>query len=311
MEKGHFPFGGPLKGAPVVTLASGNLEADFLPNHGMLCMSLRDRKTEILRRVDDLEAAASKGGTAAIPLLYPWANRLSSLGYRAAGIEVVLDRSSPKLHFDDNDLPIHGVPWAQLTWEVVIAREDQLAARLDWRGADLLRVFPFPHRIELTATLRPSALTFETTLIADRPMPISFGFHPYIGIPNLRRSEWHLVLPPMRRLVLDGRGIPTGAEEPFGGFNAALDDFDFDDAFALDDERAILSIAGSNRRISVEILTGYRYAQVFAPKGKDFIALEPMTASIDALNTGRGLRLIGPGEIFRAGFRIRIDKSES
>ena len=180
------------------------------------------------------------------------------------------------------------MPWAQLTWEVVIAREDQLAARLDWRGADLLRVFPFPHRIELTATLRPSALTFETTLIADRPMPISFGFHPYIGIPNLlrcfresptcsefpyigipnlRRSEWHLVLPPMRRLVLDGRGIPTGAEEPFVGFNAALDDFDFDDALALDDERAILSIAGSNRRISVEILTGYRYAQVFAPKG--------------------------------------------
>ena len=66
MEKPHFPFGGPLKGAPVVTLASGNLEADFLPNHGMLCMSLRDRKTVILRRVDDLEAAASMGGEPAL-----------------------------------------------------------------------------------------------------------------------------------------------------------------------------------------------------------------------------------------------------
>jgi len=304
-----------LKDAPVVTLASGDLEADFLPSHGMLCVSLRDRKIEILRRVDDLETAASKGSTAAIPLLHPWANRLSKLGYRAAGIEVILDRASPKLHFDENGLPLHGVPWAQLPWEVIIGCQDRLAARLDWRGGDLLRVFPFPHRIELTATLRPTALAFETTLIADRdangPMPISFGFHPYIGIPNLQRSEWRLVLPSMRRLVLDGRGIPTGAEEPFGGFDAALAELDFDDAFALDDERTTLSIAGSNRTISVEFLTGYRYAQVYAPKGKNFIALEPMTASIDALNSGRGLRLIGPGETFHAGFCIRIDESES
>ena len=155
MEKGHFPFGGPLKGAPVVTLASGNLEADFLPNHGMLCMSLRvkDRDPPAGGRS---RGRRLKGRHRRNSLLYPWANRLSSLGYRAAGIEVVLDRSSPKLHFDDNDLPIYGVPWAQLTWEVVIAREDQLAARLDWRGADLLRIFPFPHRIELTATLSPA-----------------------------------------------------------------------------------------------------------------------------------------------------------
>jgi aldose 1-epimerase len=303
-----------LKDAPVVTLASGDLEADFLPSHGMLCVSLRDRKNELLRRVDDLGTAAARGNTAAIPLLHPWANRLSKLGYHAAGIEVILDRASPKLHFDDNDLPLHGVPWAQLTWEVIIVRQDHLTARLDWRGNDLLGIFPFPHRIELTAALRRNALTFETTLIADRAggsVPISFGFHPYIGIPNLPRSEWRLVLPPMRRLGLDRRGIPTGAEEPFGGFDAELDDLDFNDAFALDHERATLSIAGSNRTISVEFLTGYRYAQVYAPKGKDFIALEPMTASIDALNTGRGLRLIGPGETFHAGFRIRIDNSES
>jgi galactose mutarotase-like enzyme len=206
------------------------------------------------------------------------------------------------------------VSWAQLTWEVIIARQDHLTARLDWRGNDLLGIFPFPHRIELKAALRRNALTFETTLIADEAggsVPISFGFHPYIGIPNLPRSEWRLVLPSMRRLGLDRRGIPNGAEEPFGGFDAELDDLDFDDAFSLDDERATLSIADSNRTISVEFLTGYRYAQVYAPKGKDFIALEPMTASIDALNTGRGLRLIGPGEKFHAGFRIRIDNSKS
>ena len=78
-----------------VRLSAGDLEAVFLPALGMLGASLRHRGTEILRRVEDLEDAAAKGSTAGIPLLHPWANRLDGLRYRAAGREVVLERSSP------------------------------------------------------------------------------------------------------------------------------------------------------------------------------------------------------------------------
>src|SRR3989475_9501773 len=59
------------------TLVAGDLEAVFLPAHGMLGASLRHRGVELLRRVEDLEAAAARGSSAGIPLLYPWANRLS------------------------------------------------------------------------------------------------------------------------------------------------------------------------------------------------------------------------------------------
>ena len=82
----------------------------------MLVASLKHDGVELLRRIDDLESAAAKGSTAGIPLLYPWANRLDGLRYRAAGREVALDPKSPLLHFDGNGLPIHGVPWSQLTW---------------------------------------------------------------------------------------------------------------------------------------------------------------------------------------------------
>jgi hypothetical protein len=58
----------------------------------------------------------------------------------------------------------------------------------------------------------------------------------------------------------------------------------------------------------VDLLAGYRYAQVFAPKDKDYIALEPMTAPTSALTSGRGLRFVTPGGRFRARFRIRIDR---
>ena len=48
-------------------------------------------------------------------------------------------------------------------------------------------------------------------------------------------------------------------------------------------------------------------AQVFAPRGKDYIAFEPMTAPTNALVSGRSMRLVAPGEMFRAAFRIGIE----
>ena len=180
----------------------------------------------MLRRVEDLEATAARGSTAGIPLLHPWANRLGTTRYRAAGQEVNLDPSSPLLHLDASGLPMHGVPWPLLAWDLDEVRQDFITARLDWTRSDLLAVFPFRHRLEMAATLRPDGLTLETTLIAspEGPVPVSFGFHPYFGFPDLPRAQWRLELPAMRRLVLDRRGIPTGEEESFGGFDAELGD---------------------------------------------------------------------------------------
>ena len=293
------------------TLVAGDFKAVFLPGHGMLGASLRHRGVEMLRRVEDLDGAAVNGSTAGIPLLHPWANRLAGSRYRAAGQEVNLDPSSRLLHLDaQHGLPMHGVPWSLLAWELTEARQDFLAARLEWTRGDLLAVFPFRHRLEMAVTLGSDGLTIETTLVAgpDGPVPVSFGFHPYFGLADFPRARWRLELPAMRRLVLDPRGIPNGDEEPFDGLDAQLGEHAFDDGFALMAEQASFSVAGAARRITVEFLEGYPYAQVYAPKDKDYIALEPMTAPTSALTSGRGLRLVKPGEKFRAVFRIRVER---
>ena len=301
--------GTPLGDSSAHSIFAGDLEAVFLPGRGMICASLRHRGAEILRRVEDLEALAAKGSAAGIPLLHPWANRLADYRYRVAGREVALDPSSPLLRSDEHGLPIHGVPWSLLAWELVEARQDSIAARLEWARDELLAIFPFRHRLEMAATLRPEGLTVETTPVAenDGAVPVSFGFHPYFGIPGLPRPQWRLGLPVMRRLVLDRRGIPTGEEESFEGFDAELGTVDFDDGFALPEGARSFTLAGAGRRISVEFLEGYGYAQVFAPKGKEYVALEPMTAPTNALTTGAGLQLVKPGSRVRTEFRVRVD----
>ncbi len=295
-----------MRDASAHKLAAGELEAVFLPALGMLGASLSHRGDELLRRVDDLRAAAAKGSTAGIPFLHPWANRLANTRYRAAGRDVMLDPSSPLLHCDEHGLPIHGVKWALLAWEVIAAESHRLTARLDWTSPELLAVFPFRHKVEMTATLSSDSLTIATAVMADDPVPVSFGFHPYFGIPGLPRARWRLELPAMRKLVLDDRGIPTGKEESFDRFDASLGDMDLDAGFVALEERPRFSLSGGRHRITVESLENYRYAQVFAPKDKDFVALEPMTAPTSALTSGHGLQVVESGKEFHAVFRIGI-----
>jgi galactose mutarotase-like enzyme len=201
------------------------------------------------------------------------------------------------------------VPWSRLAWELTESRPDGLIARLAWTRGDLLAVFPFPHRLKMAVTLSPDGLTLETQLSAglDGPVPVSFGFHPYFVLPGLPRSQWRLKLPPMRMLGLDPRGIPTGEEEPFVGFDTELGALDFDNGFAVLEDRQAFSLAGAGRRITVELLAGYRYAQVYAPKDQNYVALEPMTAPTSALTSGRGLTLVPPGGQFRTSFQVRVE----
>jgi aldose 1-epimerase len=299
----------PLDDPTATALTAGDLEAVFLPGHGMLGISLRHRGVEVLRRLDDLKASAATGAVAGLPFLFPWANRLAGFHYEAAGRSVTLDPASPLLYFDKNDLPMHGVPWPHLAWTVVENDTNELTARLDWSSAECLAVFPFPCRLIMAASLDTGSLTVETELFAggDAPVPVSFGFHPYLGLPDLLREEWRMHLPPMRHLVLDARKIPTGAAAPFPGFDGPLGRRDFDDGFALLGDHVTFSVAGAGLRISVDLLDGYPFAQIYVPRAENYLAFEPMTAPANALISGDGLRFVEPNGRFNATFRIRID----
>jgi galactose mutarotase-like enzyme len=80
--------------------------------------------------------------------------------------------------------------------------------------------------------------------------------------------------------------------------------------FTVLDEHPAFSLSGDGRRITLEFLENYRYAQIFAPKGKDFVALEPMTAPTSALTSRQGLRLVEPdkssGQHFAFAFRHTV-----
>jgi aldose 1-epimerase len=279
----------------------------------MLGWSLRHRTRELLAHPVSVGVYARTGEPTAIALLHPWANRLASPEYETAGRRVRLDMSSPNVHTDPNGLPIHGLVAGSRHWEIIEQQRSRLRTRLDYTAwPELAAGFPFPHEIRLTAELLEDRLELDTELVptGDEPVPVTFGFHPYLRLPPLDRKRWVVELPVTSRMVLDERMLPTGKSEPVRFRPEPLGDCTFDDAFDGLADPPEFALVGGGRRVSVRFIQGYHFAQVYAPPDADFISFEPMTAPIDPFNSPQ-TQLAQPGSSYRARFAIVVEDSAS
>lgn len=294
----------------VVTLRdpSSSVAAQFVPDAGMIGTSLTDAGVELLGQRRGLDAYLSAGKTMGIPLLYPWANRLSADSYTAEGATVTLRTGENGVRADPAGLPIHGVLAAYPDWRVTSESADELSAELDF-GADerLLASFPYPHLLTMTVRLAQRTLTVRTTVTptGDRAVPMCFGYHPYLQLPGTDRADWVIETPALRHLALDDRGLPTGEAATQSARSQRLGADTYDDAYDEVGEGAVFAVSAGGRRIEVRFERGYSAAQIFAPPGEDVICFEPMAAATGALRRG-GYRSAVPGGPATAVFSIEV-----
>jgi aldose 1-epimerase len=293
----------------IVTLQdpSSELEAQFVPDAGMIGISLTDSGVELLGQRRGLDAYVANGKTMGIPLLYPWANRLGANTYTAEGTTVTLTPGEHGVRTDPNGLPIHGVLAAYPNWRVTHQSANELTAEVEFGDQDLLASFPFPHRLALTVTLFERTLRLRTSVApsGDQAVPLCFGFHPYLRLPDAPRDQWIIETPPLGHLKLDGLGLPTGETTPQPAMTEALGDKAFDDGYDAVADGAVFAVSGGGRRIEVHFEEGYPAAQIFAPPSESVVCFEPMTAPTDALRRG-GYRTAEPGDWGIAQFSIRV-----
>jgi galactose mutarotase-like enzyme len=288
-----------------LTLRTGPLDATFRPDLSMLCTSYRHRGDEFVawpRTVTQYKT----GGATAVPLMHPWVNRLGRWGYTAAGRTVRLARKS--LPVDDNGLPIHGNLFG-VTFDVVRATDTRVVARFDYGAHETLsRAFPFPHTVTVDVRLASRGLTIVTTIspTGDSPVPISFGWHPYLRLPRGPRSEWVLRWPTCEHIEVDAHTIPTGDRTPQTAEKGEIGARTYDDHYALGTDRRF-SIANEDAGLSLRFDDEYPFAQLYVPPRRRHVAIEPMTAEIDALGGGTA-PVCPPGETFRAAFTIAISR---
>jgi galactose mutarotase-like enzyme len=287
---------------------SSSLTATVVPQAGMIVTSLSDGGDEFLGQRRGLDAYVTAGKTMGIPILYPWANRLSASKYGINGAVVSLTAGTGGVRSDEHGVPIHGVLAAYPGWLVTERSENSLTAVLDYAGKPrLLASFPFPHLLTQQVTIIDRTLTIETIVMPTTAasVPLCFGYHPYLRIPGVPRAEWLLQTPTMRHLPVDNWGIPTGATEDWAGATEPLGNTVYDDGFDQVPPGAVFALSGGDHRVEVIYEKGYSAAQIFAPRNDDVVGIEPMAAPTDSLRRGN-YRSAAAGKPEKARFSIKV-----
>ncbi len=116
---------------------------------GCVATSWQVRGQEMLALPLALADFVKSQKTGGVPLLYPYANRLRTDHFTAAGKAVDLSRDA-KLKRDANGFPMHGLLIRWPEWIVTQSAPDELQASIVWGDhAQLFAAYPFAHTLRV------------------------------------------------------------------------------------------------------------------------------------------------------------------
>lgn len=274
---------------------------------------------KVVQPIPDDEAPAFCNGI----VLSPWPNRVREGSWLLDGVTQQLDITEPKLGG-----ALHGL--LQFT-EYVVTEQSEAALTL---AATIFPQHGWPFLLDtwVRYELAPDGLigTHGVTNRSEARAPYATGTHSYLRVGETPIAELRLTVPAASYFAVDEHMNPT-AEVPVEGTGydvrspRRVGDLEFDTAFgdvthaipadgAVDAGRGdvawLTAPDGSRTTLSQDLAWGY--VQVFTthifPTGGeliDAIAIEPMTAPPDALNSGQSLIWLEPGQSWEGSWRLR------
>ncbi len=238
--------------------------------------------------------------------LAPWPNRVRDGRWALAGAGGQLDKNEVALPNAIHGL-VHSAPFAA---EQV--REDSVRLTTTIRPT---RGWPFEIALTVDYTLSSTGIRVDYGAhnLGSRPAPFAIGAHPFFTVGSVPATELWLTASARRVLLNDAQGIPSAdvsvedrpeldlrVRRSLGELRMAqcYTDFVTEDGVV---GCALTDASGAGLRVWAD--PAFRYWQFFTtdsfptPAGPaTAVALEPMTAPGDALNSGLGIRWINPDQ---------------
>lgn len=245
-------------------------------------------------------------------LLSPWPNRIKDglYKFRDENYQLAINEK-PRNH------AIHGLVYNRpFRIEQLDLEAESAKVSLNYTYSGDNPGYPFPFTQKISFQLGKDYLKISIKVINQHQglIPIGFGWHPYFNF-QVPVDELTLQLPDVQEVLVDDRMIPTGEMIDFTDCSTPLliGNRFLDGCFKLQNPPPKVStrIGCPAKGIDLEIWqeTGadkYDYVQVFTPKTRDSIAVEPMTCAINAFNNRQGLNLLKPGEEMEAEFGLKV-----
>ncbi len=272
--------------------------------------ALRVGGTELVQEYpDDLPPPGGAG-----IVLVPWPNRVAGARWSLDGEEQLLDVTEPS-----TGNASHGL-LRNTGYAVVDAAEDAVTL-----GAAIFPQHGYPFHLGTTVryalTYDGVTVTHTVTNHSTRRAPVAVGAHPYLRAGSAPVEELVLTVSGETYLEVDERQVPTG-QRPADGTS-----YDLRDGARIGDVRLdtaytdLQPVDGRHRHrltapdgTTTELWTDLAFGHVHVytktgfpgPDGPQLaLAVEPMTAPADALNTGTGLQWLEPGGSWSGSWGLR------
>lgn len=253
-------------------------------------------------------------------VLVPWPNRVRDGRWVHRGRTRQLDITDP-----EHRTALHGL---------LCATDYHLVARSTSEvtlGAPVRRSAGYPFDLDTTVEYRltPDGLRTTHTVrnTGSTCAPVALGAHPFLSIGDVPTDELTLTVPGRHHIDVDDRRVPVGASPVEGTewdlrTGRTVADLTLDDCWAVSCEANSGSThtlrAPDGRTVSLWADERFGFLHVFVtrefPRGDRVvtaIALEPMTAPADALNSGKGIRWLRPADSLSASWAVRYDDTGS
>jgi aldose 1-epimerase len=248
---------------------------------------------------DMLRPANPPGSSDIFPLtmasfpLVPYSNRIGFCQFNWGGRTYRL-----KPNFPPEQHALHGTGWTatwlhtQLNAHEIILRYAH-TANAHW---------PWPFEAEQHVSLTPDRLSIHMVArnLADVPVPLAFGHHPYFDSTGASLSFGADAL-----WRTGDDGLPDHAVRPAGQDDftagAAVAGLTLDNCYTGWDGKARISWA--DRPLAVDITSDMTAAVVYIPAAERFFCFEPVPHLINALNMPGHepqMPVVAPGESFEA-----------
>lgn len=242
-------------------------------------------------------------------VLVPWPNRVRDGLWNDDGAQRQLAITEPKFGNASHGL----LRFAAYEIEQTDAAATLRAAVVPQTG------YPYLIDTAVTYTLTASGVEVTHTLTnrSTEAAPVALGTHPFVTIGDVDPHELVLRVAARTAIDTDERMLPTGTRpaDPALREGVRVGDVTLDTGFTdLDrdgDGRVRHSLtAPDGRRVTLWQDERFDYVQVYTttnyPGHELAIAIEPMTAPADALNSGLGIRRLAPGETWTLGWGVEL-----
>jgi aldose 1-epimerase len=300
-------------------LKNDHWQAGILPGTGASIAFGRVRKNgewiDVLRPT--AEADYSNSSNCSSFIMLPWCNRIKDGLLRFDGHEYHLRTAK------DDGTARHGDVRGR-AWQIDKADESHIRMSIH---SDDHPDMNWPFKFSATAVYALDGDLFNWTLSLTnedtRLMPTGFGHHPYFVRPVGAQPQVQIACKgyyPLKNFMAESYPMPIKSDIDFRQMRA-LDDQELNDLLTRSinqetDPRARIVYPDADINLAMFTEAVFEHILIFAPKGKPFFAVEPMTNASDGFNIlargfpDSGVFVLQPGQEKSGVVKLQLNTDE-